>query len=88
MSDGSDPGPLVRATRRQRLSASASILQGHSPPLRQETPLYGIRGLRHPAMGLRAVRQLGPVRHALEQRAVCGTLEIHAPFSDHGKEKP
>jgi len=88
MSDDLDPGPLVRETRTQRLRAASTPLRGDSPALKPENRVYGDRGLRHPALGLRTIRQLGPVRHALEQRAVCGILEVHAPFSDHGEDSP
>lgn len=44
--------------------------------------LYGLRGLYKPTMSARTVQRLGDVRHALAQRAIAGTLEVHAPFSE------
>jgi len=48
---------------------------------RERSVLYGPRGLYKPRMALKAIPRLGPVRHALAQRAVCGLLEVHAPFA-------
>lgn len=42
--------------------------------------LYGVRRLRFPLLALQVSRDLGPARHALEQRVVAGTLEITYPF--------
>lgn len=52
--------------------------------------VYGQRGIYRPTMAIHTLSRLGPVRHALAQRAIAGTLEVHAPFaiplSDEARE--
>ncbi len=51
------------------------------PPLHAESRLYGTwHRMYRPALALKAVRNMGPVRHALAQRAIAGSMEVHAPF--------
>lgn len=84
MSD--DPGPLVRRGRERILARARDTLR--PPPWLPWEParVYGVRGVRHPSVALRTIRHVGPVRHALAQRAVCGVVEVHAPFSKDEKK--
>ncbi len=86
MSDDPSDSLLVRAAGRPVLRAGRAIVR--PPPWIQyeEAKVFGLRGIRHPGIAVRTIRQLGPVRHALAQRAVCGVIEVHAPFSPDGKE--
>ena len=43
--------------------------------------IFGQRGIYRPTMAIHTISRLGPVRHALAQRAIAGTLEVHAPFA-------
>ena len=70
------PSPLSRLH-------PASPLQATSPcewPARER--LYGTRGVYRPRISIRTLQKLGDVRHALAQRAIAGTLEVHARFAE------
>jgi len=43
--------------------------------------IFGQRGIYRPTMAIHTISRLGPVRHALAQRSIAGTLEVHAPFA-------
>jgi hypothetical protein len=47
--------------------------------------LVGERGMKWPAMALHSQTQMteGPVRHALSQMVVAGTMVVHPPFMTH-----
>jgi hypothetical protein len=72
------PSPLGRF-RDRSLFVTRVLLGG---PVWKIDRLYGVRGTFRPQMALRTIARLGPVRHALAQRAIAGTLEVHAPFAE------
>lgn len=39
--------------------------------------LRGFRGVRRPLLALSTEQNMGPVRHALAQRVIAGTLQVH-----------
>lgn len=49
--------------------------------------LFGIRGTYRPTMAAKTIQRLGDVRHALAQRSIAGTLEVHAPFAPELSEE-
>lgn len=42
-----------------------------------EDVLRGFRGVRRPLIALSTEQNMGPVRHALSQRVVAGTMTVH-----------
>ncbi len=78
-----DSDDLLRLDLRPLVSTLRDSLMQPVPPVTPRTPsvLCGLRGLRKPAVALYTIKRLGPVRHALAQRAVVGTVEVHAPWA-------
>jgi hypothetical protein len=72
--------------RRPLLRASVAPITAVPWPSRSVT--FGAwRGLARPRIGLETLQRLGPVRHALAQRAICGLVEVHAPFAPRETKK-
>lgn len=83
---------IPEVSLRDRLAASPlndardRRLQPGGAPLKQGDQLYGVRGLFRPTVALHTIKRLGPVRHALAQRAIGGFMEVHAPFGNATKD--
>ncbi|MCA9566433.1 MAG: hypothetical protein KC656_01265 [Myxococcales bacterium] len=60
---------------------TTSLLATHGVDFPRGERLYGLRGTFRPTMAARTIQRLGDVRHALAQRCIAGTLEVHAPFA-------
>jgi hypothetical protein len=87
MSDD-DATPLVRRLRAPHpLTPGSPLTSVDRAPLAATSALYGEkRGMYRPTMALQTITRLGPVRHALAQRAIAGMIEVHAPFSPPPKK--
>ena len=74
--------------RRQRESAR---LEAHAAAMTRwfHRPLvFGIRGLAGPVMALQTDLNLGPVRHALSQMAIAGTVQWMPSFPPPAARRP
>ena len=82
MSETSSPSPF-RPSPFSRAHVVAGRLCGRGPAFHawdDAALLPGRRTFGWPLMALQAQRDLGPVRHALAQRVVAGTMTIHPPI--------
>lgn len=85
--DDEGPGLLARERRHVLAGVPRVDWMGLSAPFVRSALLFGPRrGLYRPTMALQTIQRMGPVRHALAQRAVCGIVEVHAPFVDAPKK--
>lgn len=76
------PGPLVEALRiRDARLEPVCLLRADQQLSHLDSVLFGRRGLYRPNVALQTIQRLGPARHAIAQRTVAGTVEIHAPFA-------
>ena len=68
-----------RATRFGRLATGTSF---------KKDLLRGRRYMRRPLMALMTELNMGPVRHALAQRTIAGTMEVHTggPIPHPGRQ--
>jgi hypothetical protein len=66
----------------RRRWAEAHLLAIHTPRAsKNRRLLFGlVRRLMYPGIALQVSGQMGPVRHALSQRVVAGTMYVQAPF--------
>jgi hypothetical protein len=77
MSDDKEPElrPIhVLAAHRQsslRLGQESRVL-----PFREDT-LYGVRSIKKPLISITVKKDPGPIRHALSQMVVAGTMTVH-----------
>ena len=76
----------LRPTR--SLLGARGLLSARGVPWPERGQLYGTRGLFRPRLGVETLQRMGPVRHALAQRAICGVVEVHAPFAPKDEEAP
>lgn len=79
----SDEAPILL---RPPMSILAGVHRRHPWPNvlpwpRGEMLYGGPHGVYRPTMAAKTLQRLGDVRHALAQRCIAGTLEVHAPFA-------
>lgn len=83
MADPEGPSPLVRPLSALRRAHAEACRLGRQrgPSVRREARvvIYGDRRLRFPLLALTTSQELGPARHALEQRIVAGFTATPPP---------
>jgi hypothetical protein len=67
----------IRSPLREQWAVATSLAAPSTKLSFFKDLLRGFRSVRRPLMALSTEQNMGPVRHALAQRVVAGTMEVH-----------